>query len=57
MGGDLRRQRFGSSAPLWRMVVDWDEAEELEGEEGEDEPTSLRQRAFRLLTRWLPIKT
>ena len=39
------------------MVVDWNEAEPVEGEEDDDEPESLRRRLFKRFSRFLPIKT
>jgi hypothetical protein len=39
------------------MVVDWDEAEALEDEDGEDEPESLKRRLFKRFSKFLPIKT
>jgi len=37
------------------MVVDWDEAEPVEGDE--DEPDDWKQRLLKRFTRYLPIKT
>ncbi len=39
------------------MVVDWDEAEPMEDEEGENEPDSLRMRLFKKFTGWIGVKT